>query len=176
MVCADSANNVPAPELGLLLTGAGEIAGYVVVDDVRSRSIEGENPLYLPQAKIYTGSCALGPGIVPVWELADLQSLDISVTVRRDGAVAWQAAGSTGQLHRSLTELTSYLFRYASFPHGVVLSTGTGLVPELDFTLAPGDEVAIEIAGLGRLANVVRPATDEWFGWLTPEPGRRAPG
>jgi 2-dehydro-3-deoxy-D-arabinonate dehydratase len=172
----DSVISVPEPELAVVCNAAGQIIGATICNDMSSRDIEGENPLYLPQAKIYTGSCALGPGIVPAWELADLQALDISVTVRRGGAVAWQAAGSTGQLHRSLTELTSYLFRYASFPHGVVLSTGTGLVPELEFTLVPGDEVAIEIAGLGRLANVVRPATDEWFGWLTPEPGRRAPG
>jgi 2-dehydro-3-deoxy-D-arabinonate dehydratase len=172
----DSAISVPEPELAVVCNAAGQIIGATICNDVSSRDIEGENPLYLPQAKIYTGACALGPGIVPVWELAGLQALDISVTVRRAGAVAWQAAGSTAQLHRSLTDLTSYLFRHVSFPHGVVLSTGTGLVPELDFTLAPGDEVAIEIDGLGRLANVVRPATDEWFGWLTPEPGRRPPG
>ncbi|HEU5418511.1 MAG TPA: fumarylacetoacetate hydrolase family protein [Streptosporangiaceae bacterium] len=172
----DSAISVPEPELAVVCNAAGQIIGATICNDMSSRDIEGQNPLYLPQAKIYTGACALGPGIVPAWELADLQALDISVTVRRDGAAAWQAAGSTRQLHRSLTDLTGYLFRHASFPHGVVLSTGTGLVPELDFTLAPGDEIVIRIAGLGELANVVRPATDQWFSWLTPEPGRRPPG
>jgi 2-dehydro-3-deoxy-D-arabinonate dehydratase len=212
----DSAVNVPEPELAVVCTAAGQIAGVTICNDMSSRSIEGENPLYLPQAKVYTGACALGPGIVPAWELPDLGALAITATVRRagagqeeavregavregavregaaregaardgaaqegsarEGSVAWQAAGSTAQLHRGLAELTQYLFRYASFPYGVVLSTGTGLVPELDFTLQPGDEVQIDIAGIGRLVNVVRPATAEWFGWLTPEPGRRPPG
>jgi 2-dehydro-3-deoxy-D-arabinonate dehydratase len=182
----DSAVSVPEPELAVVCTAAGQIAGMTICNDMSSRSIEGENPLYLPQAKVYTGACALGPGIVPAWELPDLGALAITATVRRaragqdaagqDGAVAWQAAGSTAQLHRGLSELTEYLFRHASFPHGVVLSTGTGLVPELDFTLQPGDEVQIDIAGVGRLVNVVRPATADWFGWLTPEPGRRPPG
>lgn len=172
----DSQIDVPEPELAVVCNAAGQIVGATICNDLSSRSIEGENPLYLPQAKIYTGSCALGPGIVPAWELADLQALDISVAICRSGAVAWQGSTSTAQLHRSLTELTSYLFRHASFPQGVVLSTGTGLVPGLDFTLEPGDEVQIEIAGLGKLVNVVRPATVEWFGWLTPETGRVPPG
>jgi 2-dehydro-3-deoxy-D-arabinonate dehydratase len=171
----DSTVNVPEPELALVCNAGGEIVGATICDDVSSRSIEGENPLYLPQAKVYTGACALGPAIVPAWELPGLGSLVINAAVRRGGVVAWSGEASTAQLHRDLDDLVYYLFRHASFPHGAVLSTGTGLVPELDFTLEPGDEVAIAIAGLGSLVNVVRPATDEWFGWLTPVPDRAPP-
>jgi 2-dehydro-3-deoxy-D-arabinonate dehydratase len=168
----DSAVNVPEGELAVVCNKAAEIVGVTICDDVSSRSIEGENPLYLPQAKIYTGACALGPGIVPAWELADLGALRIEVTVGRQGAVAWRGQSSTAQLHRTLTDLVWYLFQHADFPQGAVLSTGTGLVPELDFTLEPGDEVRIEIEGIGSLANTVRPATAEWFDWLTPAAGR----
>jgi 2-dehydro-3-deoxy-D-arabinonate dehydratase len=167
----DSQISVPEPELALVCNASAEIVGVTICDDVSSRSIEGQNPLYLPQAKIYAGACALGPGITPVWELDDIGALAITVAVRRDGAVTWSGETSTGQLHRDLAELVDYLFRSASFPHGVILSTGTGLVPELSFTLAAGDEVEIGISGVGTLTNVVRPATD--FGWLTPDPGRR---
>ncbi len=164
---------MPEPELALVCNASGEIVGVTICDDVSSRSIEGQNPLYLPQAKIYAGACALGPGITPVWELEEgLGALAISVSVRRGGAVVWSGSTSTGQLHRDLAELVEYLFRSASFPHGVILSTGTGLVPELSFTLAAGDEVAVGIEGIGTLTNVVRPATSEWFGWLTPAPDR----
>ena len=168
----DSEINVPEPELALVCNAFAEIVGVTICDDVSSRSIEGQNPLYLPQAKIYAGACALGPGITPVWALDDIGALGISVAVRRDGAVAWSGETSTAQLHRDLGELVEYLFRSAAFPHGVILSTGTGLVPELSFTLAPGDEVEVGIDGIGTLTNVVRLATAEEFGWLTPEPGR----
>lgn len=171
----DSAISVPEPELALVCSFSGEIVGVTICDDVSSRDIEGQNPLYLPQAKIYAGACALGPGITPVWELSDgLGALAISVAVRRGGAVAWSGSTSTGQLHRSLSDLVEYLFRSASFPQGVMLSTGTGLVPELSFTLVPGDEVEVGIAGVGTLTNVVRLSTE--FGWLTPSPDRRAGG
>jgi 2-dehydro-3-deoxy-D-arabinonate dehydratase len=171
----DSQISVPEPELALVCNASGEIVGVTICDDVSSRDIEGQNPLYLPQAKIYAGACALGPGITPVWELDDdLGALAITVAVRRDGAVAWSGQTSTAQLHRDLAGLVEYLFRSASFPHGVVLSTGTGLVPELSFTLAPGDEVEIGIAGVGTLTNVVRLTTG--FGWLTPSPDRFAGG
>ena len=166
----DSEISVPEPELALVCNAGAEIVGVTICDDVSSRSIEGQNPLYLPQAKIYAGACALGPGIAPVWALDDIGALAITVAVRRGGSVAWSGETSTAQLHRDLDELVEYLFRSASFPHGVVLSTGTGLVPELSFTLAPGDEVEIGIAGVGTLTNVVRPATD--FGWLSPSPDR----
>jgi 2-dehydro-3-deoxy-D-arabinonate dehydratase len=168
----DSVISVPEPELALVCNARAEIVGLTICNDVSSRSIEGENPLYLPQAKVYAGACALGPGIVPAWELPDIGTLTITASVRRGDGIAWHGETSTAKLHRSLDELVAYLFRHASFPHGVILSTGTGLVPELDFTLLPGDEVLIDITGLGRLANVVRPATAEWFGWLTPEPDR----
>jgi len=172
----DSEISVPEPELALACSSSGEIVGVTICNDVSSRSIEGENPLYLPQAKIYLGACALGPGIVPVWELPGIGSLAITASVRRGGRAVWQGETSTARLHRRLDELVHYLFRNASFPHGVILSTGTGLVPELDFTLLDGDEVQIDIAGVGSLTNVVRPATAEWFGWLTPEPDRSTAG
>lgn len=146
------------------------------LDQVRETVEAAGEPLDdLPQAKIYSGACAIGPGITPAWRLPGLGALRVAASVRRGPEVAWQGETSTAQLHRDLAELVEYLFRYASFPHGVILSTGTGLVPELSFTLAPGDEVRIDIDGVGSLSNVVRPATADWFGWLTPEPARRAP-
>jgi 2-dehydro-3-deoxy-D-arabinonate dehydratase len=172
----DSEISVPEPELALACSSIGEIVGVTICNDVSSRSIEGENPLYLPQAKVYLGACALGPGIVPVWELPGIGSLAITASVLRGGRAVWHGETSTARLHRGLDELVHYLFRCASFPHGVILSTGTGLVPELDFTLLDGDEVQIDIAGVGSLTNVVRPATAEWFGWLTPEPDRSTAG
>ena len=172
----DSEISVPEPELALACNSIGEIVGVTICNDVSSRSIEGQNPLYLPQAKVYLGACALGPGIVPVWELPGIGSLAITASVLRGGQAVWHGETSTARLHRGLDELVHYLFRHASFPHGVILSTGTGLVPELDFTLLEGDEVQIDIAGVGSLTNVVRPATAEWFGWLTPEPDRSMAG
>jgi 2-dehydro-3-deoxy-D-arabinonate dehydratase len=172
----DSSIDVPEAELAVVCTARGEIVGATICNDVSSRSIEGENPLYLPQAKTYTGSCALGPGIVPAWQLPALDSLEITVTVRRGGERAWHGQTSTAQLHRRLTDLVAWLFRHAAFPQGAILSTGTGVVPDLDFSLQQEDQVLIDIDGIGRLANVVRPATDEWFGWLTPAPDRRPPG
>jgi 2-dehydro-3-deoxy-D-arabinonate dehydratase len=172
----DSEISVPEPELALACNASGEIVGVTICNDVSSRSIEGENPLYLPQAKVYLGACALGPGIVPVWELPGIGSLAITVSVLRGGGAVWQGETSTAKLHRGLDELVHYLFRHASFPHGAILSTGTGLVPGLDFTLLDGDEVRIDVSGVGSLTNVVRPATAEWFGWLTPEPDRSTAG
>jgi 2-dehydro-3-deoxy-D-arabinonate dehydratase len=171
----DSEISVPEPELALVCNAFAQIIGVTICDDVSSRSIEGQNPLYLPQAKIYAGACALGPGITPLWSLDDdLGALAITVAVRRGGAVVWSGSASTGQLHRELAELVEYLFRSFGFPQGVILSTGTGLVPELSFTLAPGDEVEISISGVGTLTNEVHPATD--FGWLTPAPDRAPAG
>jgi 2-dehydro-3-deoxy-D-arabinonate dehydratase len=171
----DSAVSVPEPELALACNAMGQVVGMTICNDLSSRSIEGENPLYLPQAKIYTGACALGPGIVPAWELPDIGSLTITASVRRDGDTVWGGETSTAKLHRGPGELVACLFRHARFPHGAILSTGTGLVPELDFTLRPGDEVRIDVTGIGSLTNTVRPATGEWFGWLTPEPDRAPP-
>jgi 2-dehydro-3-deoxy-D-arabinonate dehydratase len=161
-VRADSESNTPEPELALVLNAAAEIVGLTICDDVSSRSIEGANPLYLPQAKVYTGSCALGPAIRPIWEVRDPLDLAISGSITRAGSVVWSAATSSAQLHRGLDDLIGHLFRAMSFPHGVILSTGTGIVPELDLTLTEGDVVRIEIEDVGVLTNpVIRvPPTD----------------
>ncbi|MGO8722911.1 MAG: fumarylacetoacetate hydrolase family protein [Acidimicrobiales bacterium] len=151
----DSAINVPEPELALVVNAHGEIVGYSVCNDVSSRSIEGENPLYLPQAKVYLASCAVGFGIRPLWEVPDPRSLQISLKIRRDGATAWEGAANTDGLHRDLDELVGYLLFANRFPDGVVLSTGTSLVPALPFSLAVGDLVEIEIPGVGSLVNPV---------------------
>lgn len=154
-VRADSPSNTPEPELALVLNAAAEIVGLTVCNDVSSRSIEGANPLYLPQAKIYTGSCALGPGIRPIWEITDPTDLAISCTITRDGTEAWSATTSTALLHRRFDDLTEHLFRAMDFPHGVILSTGTGIVPDLDLSLTAGDVVRIEIDQVGVLTNPV---------------------
>ncbi|MDQ7906319.1 fumarylacetoacetate hydrolase family protein [Phytohabitans sp. ZYX-F-186] len=151
---ADSGWDVPEAELGLVVNAAGEVFGYTVGNDVSSRSIEGENPLYLPQAKVYTRSCALGPAIVPVWE-AGPGPFPVAVRVEREGAVAWSAETSTARLARTPADLVSWLTRALDFPAGVVLLTGTGAVPDRDFTLQAGDVVTIDVAGVGTLRNPV---------------------
>ena len=154
-VRADSEVNVPEPELGVVLNAAAEVVGYTVCNDMSSRSIEGENPLYLPQAKIYLGGCAAGPGIRPAWEVPDPYALTIAMTITRDSAVAWSGQAETSGLRRRIAELAGFLFREDEFPAGVLLSTGTSLVPDLPFTLQAGDEVRISISGVGELANPV---------------------
>jgi 2-dehydro-3-deoxy-D-arabinonate dehydratase len=170
----DSPVNVPEPEVALVLNRDGETVGVTVCDDVSSRSIEGENPLYLPQAKIYHGACALGPGVAPVWTLPDLDDLDVGIRVRGAAGddVRWQGETSTALLHRTFDDLVEHLRRQTGFPDGVVLSTGTGLVPDLDFTLQVGDLVEISVSGVGTLRNRVVLASAEQFAWLTPEPAR----
>lgn len=153
---ADSEVDVPEPELALVINSHGEVVGYAPCNDVSSRSIEGENPLYLPQAKVYTGSCAIGPGITPAWEVGDPQALPLALEITRNGEVAWQGETNTDQLHRQLDDLVGWLHRELEFPDGVWLSTGTCLVPELPFSLADGDIVTITIEGVGRLSNTVR--------------------
>ncbi|WP_152366060.1 fumarylacetoacetate hydrolase family protein [Microlunatus speluncae] len=155
-VRADSEIDVPEPELALLINSAKEIIGYGVCNDVSSRTIEGENPLYLPQAKVYNGSCGLGPGVTPVWQVADPYALELGMVIIRDGETIWQGNTETSQLHRKLDDLVDWLFRDLEFPDGVWLSTGTSLVPELPFTLADGDQVKITIPGVGELSNPVR--------------------
>ncbi|GHF40395.1 2-dehydro-3-deoxy-D-arabinonate dehydratase [Amycolatopsis bartoniae] len=152
---ADSPNTVPEPELGLVLTSAGEIAGYVVVDDVSSRSIEGENPLYLPQAKIYTGSCAVSARVRPAWEVPDALALDLRMRILRDGREVFTGSAGTAQLNRKPPELVEYLWRDNDFPDGAVLSTGTSIVPGLDLGLRAGDVVEIEIGEVGSLRSPV---------------------
>ncbi|MER5952863.1 fumarylacetoacetate hydrolase family protein [Streptomyces sp. NPDC001893] len=151
----DSDLDVPEPELGLVLNRHGETVGYVIVDDVSSRSIEGENPLYLPQAKIYAGSAAVSSGVVPFWEIEDATALKIALEVRRDGAVAYEATTTTASFHRPPQGLVDHLWHSQPFPDGAVLSTGTGIVPGLDFTLRGGDVVEITIDGVGKLSNPV---------------------
>jgi len=154
-VRADSDSNTPEPELALVLNAAAELVGLTICDDVSSRTIEGENPLYLPQAKVYTGSCALGPGIRPSWEIGDPTDLAISCTITRDGEPVWSARTSTAMLHRRLDDLVEHLYRALAFPYGAILSTGTGIVPGLDLSLRDGDVVRIEIDGIGTLTNPV---------------------
>ncbi|GIF74479.1 fumarylacetoacetate hydrolase family protein [Asanoa siamensis] len=151
---ADSGLDVPEPELALVVNALGEIVGYLVCNDMSSRSIEGENPLYLPQAKVYAGACALSAGIRPAWEVAG-DDLPVAVRVTRDGVAVWSGTTSTARIKRPLAELVSYLFAADNFPDGAVLSTGTGLAPAMDFTLRPDDVVTITIDGVGELTNPV---------------------
>jgi 2-dehydro-3-deoxy-D-arabinonate dehydratase len=154
-VRADSTIDVPEPELAVVLNYAGDVVGYTICNDMSSRSIEGENPLYLPQAKIYLGGCAVGPWIRPAWEIPDPYALTIELTISRAGQVAWEGTSSTSGLHRRIDELAGYLFREDDFPGGAVLSTGTSLVPDLPFTLQAGDEIRVGISELGELVNPV---------------------
>jgi 2-dehydro-3-deoxy-D-arabinonate dehydratase len=144
---ADSSWNVPEPELTLVLDAAGDIVGYTVGNDVSSRSIEGENPLYLPQAKVYDGGCALGPGIA-LCGAAQMRDLPIRLDISRAGSGVFGGETRSSQIKRGLAELAGYLFRELAFPHGAFLLTGTGVVPGEDFTLRSGDVVRISIDGL----------------------------
>lgn len=152
----DSKWNVPEPELALVLNGAMSIVGYTIGNDVSSRDIEGENPLYLPQAKVYRHACALGPVITVADDSIDGQNLAINMRITRDGADVFTGTTSTAQMHRRLDELAAFLARYNDFPSGAILLTGTGIVPGDDFTLANGDEVTIDIESVGVLRNTVR--------------------
>lgn len=152
----DSSLDVPEPEVALVLNRFGDIVGYTACNDISSRSIESENPLYLPQAKIYLGSCALGPAITPAHEIADPYDLSIEMTILRGGEVVWQGTTSTSKLHRRFEELAGYLFRADQHPEGVVLSTGTCLVPEAPFGLVDGDVVKVTVERVGTLTKVAR--------------------
>ena len=149
----DSAWNVPEPEIGLVLGDDGGIAGVTIGNDVSSRDIEGANPLYLPQAKVYAGACALGPAVLsPV----PTEPLEIRLRVLgADGAELYAGETSTARMKRSFAELVRFLVRDNPVPAGSVLLTGTGLVPPDDFTLEPGNVVEIEVPGIGILANPV---------------------
>jgi 2-dehydro-3-deoxy-D-arabinonate dehydratase len=153
-VRADSGWDVPEAEVGLVLNAAGEVFGYVLGNDMSSRSIEGENPLYLPQAKIYDRSCALGPAIVPSWAVGP-GPFRIGLRVLRAGREAYAGTTSTSEMARGFTDLADWLFRALSFPAGVVLLTGTGVVPGADFTTQPGDTIEITSDALGTLTNPV---------------------
>jgi 2-dehydro-3-deoxy-D-arabinonate dehydratase len=150
----DSGWNVPEPELTLAINSRGTIVGYTIGNDMSSRDLEGENPLYLSQAKIYDGSCALGPGIL-ITDDPLPKTTPITLTIIRDGRRCFEGATSLAELKREPLELVDYLFRESSFPAGCFLMTGTGIVPPAPFSLRPGDEVAITIEPIGTLRNIV---------------------
>ena len=151
----DSAWNVPEPELALIISPKGKITAFTIGNDVSSRSIEGENPLYLPQAKVYRGSCALGPAFVLADSVEDVTKLTIKLEIQRRRQVAFRGSTSIARMKRKLEDLTSYLYREQEFPNGAILLTGTGIVPPDDFTLRSGDKVEITIKGIGTLRNQV---------------------
>lgn len=150
----DSRWNVPEPELTLVINAAGEIVGFCAGNDVSSRDIEGANPLYLPQAKVYTGSCALGPGI-SLCDPKTMEDLAVDLTVLRAGQSLFEGATRTSQLKRRLQDLVDCLRFELDFPRGVLLMTGTGIVPPDTFSLQPGDAVRISIGGLAIENQVV---------------------
>ncbi len=150
----DSKWNVPEPELTLLVSPGGTILGYTAGNDMSSRSLEGENPLYLPQAKTYDGCCALGPAIL-VSRRPPPPSTGIHLTIRRAGEAVFTGAAKLSDMKRRLEDLVEFLYRESSFPNGSFLLTGTGIVPPDSFTLMAGDRVEIGIHGIGTLANTV---------------------
>ena len=151
----DSEASVPEPEVAIYINKYREIIGYAICNDVTARSIEGENPLYLSQAKIYIGSTAIGPDITPSWLAPAAAEMSIKAKILRGADVVWEAETSLGALNRTLKDLVDYVFRCQDFPHGLILSTGTGIVPPLDISLAEGDTVEIDVAGVGLLSNPV---------------------
>jgi 2-dehydro-3-deoxy-D-arabinonate dehydratase len=151
---SDAKWSVPEPELTLVVNPFGDIIGYTIGNDMSSRDIEGENPLYLPQAKVYNGSCALGPGILLAEEPLP-KSTSIEIRIVRNGAAVFAGSTTLAELKREPKQLVEYLFRDQSFPQGVFLMTGTGIVPGDDFTLLSGDAISITIAGVGTLETHV---------------------
>ena len=151
---SDASWSVPEPELTLFLDPTGAVAGYTIGNDMSSRDIEGQNPLYLPQAKVYDGSCALGPCVLLASEPIS-RSTTIEIEIERQKKPVFSGSTTLASLKREPAELASFLFRDNSFPHGVFLMTGTGIVPGDDFTLASGDVVRITIDGIGALENHV---------------------
>jgi 2-dehydro-3-deoxy-D-arabinonate dehydratase len=151
---ADSVWNVPEPELTLLINQHQETVGYTIGNDLSARSVEAENPLYLSQAKIYDGSCALGPGLELLDDIDLVRDLPITLEIGRAARSVYRGETRSSQIARRLEDLVAYLFRELSFPHGVLLMTGTGLVPPDDFTLAIGDMITITIGSL-TLENTV---------------------
>jgi len=151
----DGKGNVPEPELALVISPALKIVGYTIGNDMSSRDIEGENPLYLPQAKVYDGSCALGPVITLADAMPPLAGVQVRLEIDRGGKRTFEGTTNLGQMARSPESLVDWLTRETSFPHGAVLLTGTGIVPPDEFTLASGDDIRITIDGIGTLANRV---------------------
>ncbi|WP_339665782.1 fumarylacetoacetate hydrolase family protein [Maribacter arcticus] len=150
----DSTWNVPEPELTLVITSNGKIVGYTIGNDMSSRSIEGENPLYLPQAKTYDGCAALGPCVLLTNEPLPTNT-KISLTINRAGKNVFKKNIGIDQIKRKLVDIVEYLYRECTFPNGSLLMTGTGIIPSSDFTLEIGDEVVISIDGIGTLINRV---------------------
>lgn len=151
----DAAWSVPEPELALVMNSKGKVVGYTIGNDMSARDLEGENSLYLPQAKIYARSCALGPFITVGVLENEARTWPIHLRIQRGTSVVFQGDTSVGQIKRTFTELASFLFRSQVFPHGAVLLTGTGIVPPPNFTLQVGDNVQITISGIGTLDNSV---------------------
>jgi 2-dehydro-3-deoxy-D-arabinonate dehydratase len=151
----DATWNVPEPELVLAINASGKVVGYSIGNDMSSRDIEGENLLYLPQAKVYDRSCALGPCIVLDVTESQAREWSIQLRIERDGNAVFEGETSVNQIKRSFDELAGYLCRSQTFPDGAMLLTGTGVVPGEDFTLHAGDRVRIEISGIGVLENPV---------------------
>jgi 2-dehydro-3-deoxy-D-arabinonate dehydratase len=151
----DASWSVPEPELALYVNARGEIVGYTIGNDMSARDLEGENPLYLPQAKIYDGSCALGPAVL-VRDTPLPPDTSIELAINRSGKVVYAGSTNLSQMRRSPAELVDWLYRATSFPRGCVLLTGTGIVPPDDFTLQPGDEIRIAIEPVGTLVNPVQ--------------------
>lgn len=152
----DSIMSVPEPEIAILVNKQKEILGLTICNDVTSRTIEGENPLYLPQAKMYEHSCSLLSEVTPIWEIKDLPSVEISAQIMRDGQAVWEATTSLAQLKRPFEVLVDYLYRCYKFENGVVFSTGTGIVPPMDISLKDGDIVSIQASQIGELKNPVK--------------------
>lgn len=150
----DSKWSVPEPELVLVIDAAGAVVGYTVGNDMSARDIEGENPLYLPQAKVYDGSCSIGPGVLFTPDPLPATTA-IALRIVRGGVVAFEGETTTGQIKRGFDELAGWLRRESTFPVGCYLFTGTGIVPPDEFTLASGDEIAITIGSIGTLTNTV---------------------
>ena len=151
----DATWNVPEPELVLMLNSRAHVVGYAIGNDMSSRDIEGENLLYLPQAKVYDRSCAIGPFVRVGVSEEEARTWTIQVQIQRAGNKVFQGETSVSQIKRGFTELACYLFRSQTFRHGAALLTGTGVVPPNDFTLQPGDKVRISISGIGELENEV---------------------
>lgn len=151
----DSDASVPEPEIAIFINKFKEIVGYSICNEVTARSIEGENPLYLSQAKIYVGSTALSPNITPSWLAPEAADMGINARIIRGDNVIWSAQTSLSSLNRTLSDLVDYLFRCQSFPDGVILSTGTGIFPPMDISLQQADIVEISVDGVGVLTNFV---------------------
>jgi 2-dehydro-3-deoxy-D-arabinonate dehydratase len=152
---SDASWNVPEPELALVLSSTGHIVGYTIGNDMSSRDIEGDNPLYLPQAKLYDQCCGLGPWITLAADMPARGSIEIGLVIERSGSMVFEGKTSVAQMAREFEDLVQWLLRDNAMPHGAFLLTGTGVVPDSSFTLHPGDRVDITITGIGTLTHSI---------------------